>query len=181
MKKIILILVTLVIVLLVSTPVAAADKRMVMIPAGFVDGRHYTVNIGESYPVIGYSYIASDQSLVQEFIDKTNFTVTFMDTDGNVVLKLTPEVVRQLWSKPTRNKYTKYSFYPQSTAQWKVSLAVLPPGEYEMHTEVNIPEALTNGMDCDSDGKWDIFSPEAYNGKYVAYIDIQKPKSRLII
>lgn len=172
MKQLILVLGTLTMILLMVSSVFAAEGFMTVIPAGFVDGKHYTIQQGQNYPAIGFSYIAAEQGLVQEFIDRVDFTITFQDTEGNVLLKLTPDVVRQLWSKPSRAQQTIHNISPQSMAYWKVPLAVLPPGEYEMHTVVNIPETITNGLDCDCNGWYDVFSPDVYNKEYIVYIHI---------
>jgi hypothetical protein len=171
MRKLLLILVTGLFFLVIGVTSASAQTQAVLIQAGFVDGKHYSI-AGQSYPTIGYTYMAADQYLVQEFIDNVNFSVTFLDPEGNTVLKLTPEVVRQLWSDPTMTQFLIHHGSTLSRAYWKVPISELPPGDYEMHTIICLPFALSTEYDANGDGEFDVLLPEDCNREYVVYIHI---------
>ena len=174
MKKKMLMIIALLILIATTASTVSAEAQMVMVPSGFVDGEHFTVVNGHGYPGIGNFYYAAYPSLVQDFIDCVDFTVTFIDSDGDVVLKLTPEVVRQLWSEPTPQ--ISGDLYPGirslSWATWRVPLAELPPGDYEMRTELEFAHEVEKGCDMDGDGEDDTYLPEDFNKEYVVYIHI---------
>ena len=183
MKKTIQISIAVLFLLGATVVPAAAKGRVIVIPAGFVSGVHFGVVQGESIPALGFSYYASSELLVAEFIECVGFSVTFVDKEGNVVLKLSPEVVRQLWTEPTpvisgylfASTGTERSSY--SRAHWSIVMPELSYGDYEVHTVLQFAHALTSGCDKDGDGKPDMYLPDDYNMEYVVYLHVRAPDS----
>jgi hypothetical protein len=159
----------------------AQSPKLVTIPAGFKNGEHFYIVRGQDIPVIGNSYIASSQNLVKEFINSVSFNVTVMDAEENVVMRLTPETVRQLWSQPNlevsgylyfSTKLMRSSF---SQSHWSITLPDLADGSYELHTKVELTKELSRGCDLNGDGLEDIYLPEDYNHEFVVYVHIYSP------
>lgn len=182
MKKTIQISIVVLFLLGAAAFPASAQGQVILIPAGFVSGLHYSVVRGEGIPSLGISYYASSEALVAEFIECVRFSVSFIDMDGNFVLKLTPEAVQQLWTEPTpvvsgylfASTGIERSAY--SRAHWGISMPDLPNGDYEVHTLIEFEHALSRGCDLNRDGLPDVFLPEDYNKEYVVYVHVGGPE-----
>lgn len=118
--------------------------------------------------VINGGWLACGSEYFPEFIEATSSDVTLEDSEGTVVLTLSPEKVDELWPEPETWQGTpcgdRTCLEGEFTlARWRYELTDLAPGTYVLFTTMGSYRELIDGGDCDGDGEPDVYGPDFFD------------------